>query len=94
MQNGGHSRSNPYQTVQDYLSNVGKFKIIESTLRGEQMPLPELLSILVADRWTEGEQFANAYFTTEKKIEMYVPCVDQPPIPTCAHGHASTASSS
>ncbi|KUI71093.1 Homocitrate synthase, mitochondrial [Cytospora mali] len=27
------SRNNPYQTVQDYLSNVGKFKIIESTLR-------------------------------------------------------------
>lgn len=30
-------RSNPYQTVGDFLSNVGKFKIIESTLReGEQ----------------------------------------------------------
>ena len=34
IQNGGHSRSNPYQTVQDYLSNIGRFKIIESTLRG------------------------------------------------------------
>ncbi|KAK7749620.1 homocitrate synthase lys21 [Cytospora paraplurivora] len=45
------SRGNPYQTVQDYLSNVGKFKIIESTLR-------------------EGEQFANAYFTTETKIKI------------------------
>lgn len=30
-------RSNPYQPVGDYLSNVGRFKIIESTLReGEQ----------------------------------------------------------
>jgi homocitrate synthase len=37
--------------VQDYLSNVSNFKIIESTLR-------------------EGEQFANAFFDTEKKIEI------------------------
>jgi homocitrate synthase len=44
-------RSNPYQTPQDFLSNVGRFKIIESTLR-------------------EGEQFANAYFTTETKIAI------------------------
>ncbi len=30
-------RSNPYQPVGDFLSNVGRFKIIESTLReGEQ----------------------------------------------------------
>lgn len=42
---------NPYQVVGDYLSNVAKFKIIESTLR-------------------EGEQFANAYFTTETKIKI------------------------
>jgi len=27
-------RSNPYQPVGDFLSNVDKFKIIESTLRG------------------------------------------------------------
>ncbi|OAD07482.1 hypothetical protein MUCCIDRAFT_151284 [Mucor lusitanicus CBS 277.49] len=33
------------------MSNVGSFKIIESTLR-------------------EGEQFANAFFSTEKKIEI------------------------
>ncbi|KAK3936564.1 HMGL-like-domain-containing protein [Diplogelasinospora grovesii] len=32
-----HFRSNPYQPVGDFLSNVGSFKIIESTLReGEQ----------------------------------------------------------
>ena len=42
---------NPYATVQDFISNVGKFKIIESTLR-------------------EGEQFANAYFTTDMKIAI------------------------
>ena len=41
----------PYQPVGDFLSNVSRFKIIESTLR-------------------EGEQFANAYFDTEKKIEI------------------------
>lgn len=28
-------QSNPYQPVGDYLSNVGRFKIIESTLRGQ-----------------------------------------------------------
>ncbi|TGZ79771.1 homocitrate synthase [Ascodesmis nigricans] len=45
-----HNR-NPYQPVPDFLSNVGSFKIIESTLR-------------------EGEQFANAFFDTAKKIEI------------------------
>jgi homocitrate synthase len=31
------SRTNPYQAVSDFISNVGRFKIIESTLReGEQ----------------------------------------------------------
>lgn len=42
---------NPYAPVGDFLSNVHRFKIIESTLR-------------------EGEQFANAYFDTAKKIEI------------------------
>ncbi|KAG6993773.1 homocitrate synthase [Physcia stellaris] len=42
---------NPYQPVGDFLSNVSRFQIIESTLR-------------------EGEQFANAFFDTEKKIEI------------------------
>ncbi|PSS06802.1 hypothetical protein M430DRAFT_148752 [Amorphotheca resinae ATCC 22711] len=46
-----HHRSNPYQPVGDFLSNVSNFKIIESTLR-------------------EGEQFANAFFDTAKKIEI------------------------
>lgn len=33
----GRPQTNPYQSVKDYISNVGKFKIIESTLReGEQ----------------------------------------------------------
>lgn len=45
------SRHNPYQPVGDFLSNVSRFQIIESTLR-------------------EGEQFANAFFDTEKKIEI------------------------
>ncbi|KAH8811801.1 mitochondrial putative homocitrate synthase [Xylogone sp. PMI_703] len=45
------ARRNPYQPVGDFLSNVSRFKIIESTLR-------------------EGEQFANAFFDTEKKIEI------------------------
>ena len=32
-----HSSANPYQPVGDFLSNVSRFKIIESTLReGEQ----------------------------------------------------------
>ncbi|KAF8451769.1 HMGL-like-domain-containing protein [Terfezia claveryi] len=45
------NNKNPYQPVGDFLSNVGNFKIIESTLR-------------------EGEQFANAFFDTAKKIEI------------------------
>ncbi len=44
-------RRSPYQPVGDFLSNVSRFKIIESTLR-------------------EGEQFANAFFDTAKKIEI------------------------
>ncbi|KAL4872936.1 hypothetical protein BDV12DRAFT_182580 [Aspergillus spectabilis] len=49
-----HPSRNPYGHnvgVTDFLSNVSRFKIIESTLR-------------------EGEQFANAFFDTEKKIEI------------------------
>ena len=42
---------NPYLPVGDFLSNISRFQIIESTLR-------------------EGEQFANAYFDLEKKIEI------------------------
>lgn len=45
---------NPYGHnvgVTDFLSNVSRFQIIESTLR-------------------EGEQFANAFFDTQKKIEI------------------------
>ncbi|PON28829.1 homocitrate synthase, mitochondrial [Trichoderma gamsii] len=49
----GITASNPYSNVNDLLSNVRNFKIIESTLR-------------------EGEQFANAYFSRENKIKMYV----------------------
>lgn len=48
----GRPHNSPYQSVQDFLSNVGNFKIIESTLR-------------------EGEQFANAFFDTETKVQMY-----------------------
>lgn len=34
---GGHHAGSPYQTVGDFLSNTGRFQIIESTLReGEQ----------------------------------------------------------
>ncbi|KAI9751919.1 MAG: Saccharopine dehydrogenase [Chaenotheca gracillima] len=50
-QNPHPKTRNPYQPVGDFLSNVSRFKIIESTLR-------------------EGEQFANAFFDTAKKIEI------------------------
>ncbi|KAI9793019.1 MAG: Saccharopine dehydrogenase [Piccolia ochrophora] len=50
-QNPHISSKNPYLPVGDFLSNVSRFQIIESTLR-------------------EGEQFANAFFDTEKKIEI------------------------
>ncbi|KAJ5983587.1 hypothetical protein N7481_005686 [Penicillium waksmanii] len=53
-QNPHPATRNPYGHnvgVTDFLSNVSRFQIIESTLR-------------------EGEQFANAFFDTEKKIEI------------------------
>ena len=66
---------NPYQPVGDFLSNVSRFKIIESTLR-------------------EGEQFANAFFDTKKKIEIakaldefgvdYVGCPPSSRVLTCS----------
>lgn len=46
-----HQQRNPYAAVGDFLSNVNRFKIIESTLR-------------------EGEQFANAFFDTDTKIQI------------------------
>lgn len=49
--NAAGKARNPYQPAPDFISNVGRFKIIESTLR-------------------EGEQFANAFFDTAKKIEI------------------------
>ena len=37
VQPAPHHKSSPYQPVGDFLSNIGRFKIIESTLReGEQ----------------------------------------------------------
>jgi hypothetical protein len=39
---GATRRSNPYQPLDDFLSNVGRFKIIESTLRG-RLPTPSPL---------------------------------------------------
>ncbi|EEH36671.2 homocitrate synthase [Paracoccidioides lutzii Pb01] len=54
LENGPQIVRNPYghnAGVTDFVSNVSRFKIIESTLR-------------------EGEQFANAFFDTEKKIEI------------------------
>ncbi|EEH45465.2 homocitrate synthase, mitochondrial [Paracoccidioides brasiliensis Pb18] len=54
LEKSPHGTRNPYghnAGVTDFVSNVSRFKIIESTLR-------------------EGEQFANAFFDTEKKIEI------------------------
>ena len=42
-----HHKSSPYQPVGDFLSNISRFKIIESTLRGEFMQV----FILVGDAW-------------------------------------------
>ena len=65
-------RKNPYQSNPgEFLSNVGRFKIIESTLRGLSLPNSLNLSLLVLTAHLEGEQFANAYFDTQTKINMY-----------------------
>ncbi|KAM3540945.1 hypothetical protein ARSEF1564_006137 [Beauveria bassiana] len=54
-----NSTTNPYSSVSDLLSNVRNFKIIECKyLRSPETTL------------REGEQFANAYFSTETKIKI------------------------
>ncbi|SCN66703.1 probable homocitrate synthase, mitochondrial precursor [Fusarium fujikuroi] len=57
MSISSNTATNPYSSINDLLSNVRNFKIIESTLR-------------------EGEQFANAYFSTETKIKILTPSGD------------------
>ncbi|KAF5716620.1 Homocitrate synthase [Fusarium mundagurra] len=47
--------SSPYSQVQDYISQVGRYKIIESILDSESVYLGH---------------FANAFFTTEDKIKI------------------------
>lgn len=63
---------NPYQPVGDFLSNVHRFKISKS----QACPVPNSPTFRIADNHgqvestlREGEQFANAFFTQEKKIE-------------------------
>lgn len=55
----------------DPMSNISNFKIIESTLRGtlEVNLLFSHIDISIYI-YIEGEQFANAFFDTEKKIEI------------------------
>ncbi|PKK43291.1 hypothetical protein CI102_11837 [Trichoderma harzianum] len=55
----GTPASSPYQMVQDYISNVGRFKIIGMAIS------PPSKSTL-----REGEQFANAFFDLETKIKI------------------------
>lgn len=65
---------NPYGHnvgVTDFLSNVSRFQIIESTLR-------------------EGEQFANAFFDTEKKIEI-AKALDDFGVDYVSHGNVTQA---
>lgn len=47
----GYWKSQSGRSIEDFLSNTGRFNIIESTLR-------------------EGEQFSNAFFDTDAKIEI------------------------
>ncbi|KAM3434661.1 hypothetical protein MY4824_005340 [Beauveria thailandica] len=54
-----NSTTNPYSSVSDLLSNVRNFKIIECN---SGTPTKSTLR--------EGEQFANAYFSTETKIKI------------------------
>ncbi|KAM3449990.1 hypothetical protein MY3296_006451 [Beauveria thailandica] len=57
-----NSTTNPYSSVSDLLSNVRNFKIIECKRRSLGTPTKSTLR--------EGEQFANAYFSTETKIKI------------------------
>lgn len=64
----------PYASKRDPMSNLGSFKIIESTLRGIYYFFdiyiynPSQAYIFSCMNFIEGEQFANAFFSTEKKI--------------------------
>lgn len=63
--------SSPYMS-KDPNSNVNNFKIIESTLRGKYPSVNVIncyiICIYIEFVSIEGEQFANAFFSTEKKI--------------------------
>lgn len=41
-----HHKSSPYQPVGDFLSNISRFKIIESTLREGEQFAKSVLSVL------------------------------------------------
>lgn len=62
--------TSPYMS-NDPNSNVGNFKIIESTLRGK-LYFYIICHFSLICCLLEGEQFANAFFTTEKKIGKFV----------------------
>jgi homocitrate synthase len=62
---------NPYAPrYADFLSNISNFKIIESTLRGMSAVFMSCDSWLTGTGFTEGEQFANAFFDTKTKIAI------------------------
>jgi homocitrate synthase len=67
-------RKNPYAPrAADFLSNISNFNIIESTLRGlsvSPFSLFFLGSFIICTAFTEGEQFANAFFDTDTKISI------------------------
>ncbi|KGQ08763.1 Homocitrate synthase [Beauveria bassiana D1-5] len=61
-----NSTTNPYSSVSDLLSNVRNFKIIEckASKHGHNYKMS------FSPTLREGEQFANAYFSTETKIKI------------------------
>lgn len=69
-----HHKRNPYgPRYSDFLSNTSNWQIIESTLRGESARGEERAAVrrlTCAAHHTEGEQFANAFFTLETKIKI------------------------
>ncbi|KAF7536616.1 hypothetical protein G7Z17_g13012 [Cylindrodendrum hubeiense] len=63
--------SSPYSQVQDYISQVGRYKIIEKKAsRRVNPPAKQDIRYAFAAAMLTCAQFANAFFTTENKIKI------------------------
>lgn len=70
-QNPHVASRNPYQPVGDFLSNISRFSQYHCPRRRRSPVVLNLRDIeIIESTLREGEQFANAFFDTEKKIQI------------------------